>query len=280
MPELPEVETVRRTMERVLVGHTITEVEIPEDAILLQKRPASAFIEVLHGAKPAAIGRKGKTWWIDLGHDVVVYGHLGMTGWIRQMDAPTIRLKEHGKMPLDDENGRPRFLKMLLTSEMGDRIAFTDGRRLARMWLGPRPNLEPKILQLGFDCLSEIPSASELHAILQRRAAPLKAVLLDQSVFAGVGNWIADEVCFQAQIFPGRIAKSLSPSEVESLRTALQQIVRTAVDCGADENLYPKDWLFHARWGGNRGVETWLGMPIRRETIAGRTTAWIPELQK
>jgi len=136
MPELPEVETVCRVMRRVLVGHRIAAVEVLPDKIVFGDTPSEAFIEALKGQKVQDIGRKGKTWWIELERPPVLFGHLGMTGWIRELGAFTIRLKEHGQAPLDDEQGRPRFLKLLIETDSGKRIAFTDARRLARVWLG------------------------------------------------------------------------------------------------------------------------------------------------
>jgi formamidopyrimidine-DNA glycosylase len=106
----------------------------------------------------------------------------------------------------------------------------------------------------------------------------LKAVLLDQSLFAGVGNWIADEALYQAGIAPHRPAASLSAAEVARLRARLHAVVRHAVKVGADSERFPRTWLFHRRWD----VRQPPGAPevIRRETIAGRTAAWVPARQK
>lgn len=280
MPELPEVETVRRTMERALAGKRLVEVELPEDPILLEKRPAAPFHETLLGSTVTGVGRKGKFWWLELDRKPWVFGHLGMTGWIREVGEFTIRLKEHGKAPLDDENGRPRFLRLMLTAEDGRKIAFTDGRRLGRLWLGESPEEDPRVARLGPDVWTDLPKAEDILLRLHGKKAPLKAVLLDQALFAGVGNWIADEAMYQARLAPGRPAGSLSLEEVAVLREKLFSIVDLAVAAGADETHYPEDWLFHHRWGGAKGADTLLGHAIRRDTLGGRTTAWIPDLQK
>ena len=115
------------------------------------------------------------------------------------------------------------------------------------------PPHEPPIALLGFDPLEGLPPARDLAAHLARRKAPLKAVLLDQSLFAGVGNWIADEVLYQARLSPRRPASSLSTAEVRRLRDRLHDIIARAVAAGADSDRFPRSWLFHVRWGRRRG---------------------------
>lgn len=280
MPELPEVEAVRRVMRDALQDRRITRVEVPPDEIVLGAAPPEAFVEALTGSRVEGVGRKGKYWWLELDRRPWVFGHLGMSGWVRELGEPTIRLREHGKAPFDDEDGRPRFLKLLIETEEGRRIAFTDGRRLGRLWLGEGPASDPRIRELGFDCFEELPEAKVLAPLLARRKAPIKAVLLDQGLFAGVGNWIADEVLYQARIAPKRLAASLSLAEIKRLREALRNVLEVAVSVNADKEQFPEDWLFAHRWGGDRGVEMIGGKRIVRESVGGRTTAWVPGRQK
>lgn len=279
MPELPEVETVCRVMRKALVGRKVKCVEVAPDDIVV-KGPPEAIRTALEGQTVTGIGRKGKYWWIELDEKPWVFGHLGMAGWIREIGAPTGRIREHGKLPLDDENGRPKFLKMLIETEDGHRVVFTDGRRLGRLWLSESPETDSRVKALGFDCLDDIPPAKELHALLVRRKAPLKAILLDQSVFAGVGNWVADEVLYHARLNPKRTGDTLKLAEVKRLREALHMVMHVAVDARADAEKYPADWLFSSRWGGKKGRTEINGQKIVRETVGGRTTAWVPKLQK
>lgn len=280
MPELPEVETVRRTMERALVGHTLQEVEVASDDIVLSHFPNHAMQDHLIGAQVLGIGRKGKYWWIELNRKPWLFGHLGMAGWIREVGQSTIRIREMGEMPLDDENGRPRFLKLSLKTEEGRQIVMTDGRRLSRLWLSDSPETDKRVGQLGFDSWRGLPPANELHNILKKRKAPLKAILLDQSVFAGVGNWIADEVMLHARLSPHRLGTSLEECETSLLKDAIEHVINVAIEKGADKAQFPEDWLFHARWGGRSGPPMHQGHTIVREPIGGRTTAWVPDLQK
>jgi len=280
MPELPEVEAVRRLMRRVLQGKRIVRAEVAPDEIVLSNARPEAVEAALVGRTVQDIGRKGKFWWLELDETPWVFGHLGMSGWIRELGTESIRLHSHGDAPLDDESGRPRFLKLLVEVEGGGRIAFTDGRRLGRLWLAEGPHADPQVQRLGFDCHENLPEVDELHARLQKRKSPIKAVLLDQALFAGVGNWIADETLYHAGIAPKRLASTLTREEVTALHAALIKILGHAVGVEADYTRFPEDWLFHHRWGGGKGATELLGDSIVRETVGGRTTAWVPARQR
>ena len=107
----------------------------------------------------------------------------------------------------------------------------------------------------------------------------MKSVLLDQSFAAGVGNWIADEVLFQARLDPRRRANTLTRSEIGILRNALKRVVTEAVAVDADKTRFPRTWLFHQRWGKPSDARIG-GEPIEFLTLGGRTTAWVPTRQR
>lgn len=279
MPELPEVESVCRVMRRVMKGKRIVKAEVVPDEIMLSGVPADVIQAALIGRKVVDVGRKGKYWWIELDESPWLFGHLGMSGWIREVGTEPMRLHSHGDRPMDDAEGRPRFLKLLLEVEGGGKIAFTDGRRLGRLWLSPNADEDRSVAKLGFDVHNELPSHAELHEKIVRRKVPIKALLLDQGLFAGVGNWLADEILYQARISPKRLANSLTKEETGALRDAIQKIIGHSVKVDADYREFPDTWLFHHRWGGNRGAVQVEGREIVRETVGGRTTAWVPEIQ-
>jgi formamidopyrimidine-DNA glycosylase len=103
---------------------------------------------------------------------------------------------------------------------------------------------------------------------------------MDQTFAAGVGNWIADEVLYQAGIAPLRKADTLSKQEVQRMRAKLKHIIGLAVRVGADKKRFPSTWLFHHRWGRNPKAETRAGEPIEHIKVGGRTTAWVPRRQR
>jgi formamidopyrimidine-DNA glycosylase len=261
MPELPEVETARRRAQRALRGRRIVAVTVVDDPIVYDGVSPTRFAAALRGRRVLAVHRKGKHIWMELDRPPFPLFHFGMTG--------SFEIYRDGAE-------RPRFWKVEIAVEDGTRLSMPDPRRLGRVRLRRDPEREPPLSRLGFDVLRDLPPPRELEAVLARRGAPVKAVLLDQSVFAGVGNWIADEALYQAAIDPRRRASSLSPDEVARLRSRLQGIVRLAVDVGANEERYPRTWLFHDRWGRAKGARTARGEPIVHVTVGGRTTAVVP----
>jgi formamidopyrimidine-DNA glycosylase len=172
------------------------------------------------------------------------------------------------------------FCRLRIVADDGTEVAITDPRRFGRLRLARDPLREPPISKLGFDPLEKFPASRELLELLRRRRAPIKAVLLDQGVFAGVGNWMADEILYHAGISPWRLGSSLSAPEVARLRAKLLMVCRKAVAVDADYERYPRSWLFHHRWGKDKDAQTWRKQRIIHETIGGRTTAWVPKAQK
>ncbi len=264
MPELPEVETVRRGVERHFSGRRIVDVATVADPLVFDGVSSRRFARALRGRRVVAVRRRGKHLWIELDRRPWPLIHLGMSGWI---------------FFYRDGDPRPRFWRMELAAEGGRRLAYADPRRFGRLRLRQDPEQEKPLVALGSDVLDELPATPEMAATLGRRDAAIKAVLLDQSLFAGVGNWIADEVLYQASLDPRRPASSLTAAEVARLRARLRAIVRRAVDVGADDERFPRTWLFHHRWGREKGARTARGEAIEHLTVGGRTTAWVPSRQ-
>ena len=282
MPELPEVETVCRVMRHALVGETLARASVAKDALVFSGHAPRAIERALVGREVAAVGRRGKYFWLALrGSGPALVGHLGMSGWIREVGAEGTRLQGHGEAPFEDAAGAPRFCKLRLETARGRVVVYTDPRRFGRIWLAEVPEEDPRIAALGPDAFDALPTANELAALFARRKArAIKAVLLDQAVLAGIGNWIADEVLYQARIAPARVAASLTRAEVSALRRAIRAVLALAVRVSADHRRFPAGWLFEHRWGGGRGSPRIGGNAIVREVVGGRTTAWVPAVQR
>lgn len=276
MPELPDVEAARIVAARLAVGRRIVAVWCADDPLVLEGVSAPRFRKALLGRRVRAVKRHGKHLWFELDRRPWPCFHFGMTGGFHVAGRGGVTLVSSRQRSGD--GWPPRFTKLVLTFSDGGRLAMADARRLGRIRLRHDPRREPPIGLLGFDALRELPPPAEFAARLRGRTAPIKAVLLDQSFAAGVGNWVADEALYQARIDPRRRCDTLTASELARLRAKLKHVVETAVRVSADSERFPKGWLFHRRW--DRGRTMGPGHAIRHATIGGRTTAWVPARQR
>jgi formamidopyrimidine-DNA glycosylase len=265
MPELPEVESRRAFAAKHLTGRTIVRASAAPDTIVYEGVGPRRLANALRNRKVLGVRRKGKHLWIELDHRPWPTLHFGMGGRFFAYEKPA---------------ERPRFWKLELLIESGLRLAMTNPRRLGRIRLLEDPVLELPISRLGEDPLHDLPPVRTLAARLSRRKAPIKAVLLDQAFLAGVGNWIADEVLYQARIDPRRLALDLKSEEVKRLRSRIRSVIDKAVAVDADSDRFPRSWLFHHRWGKDPEARTTRGERIRYITVGGRTTAWVPAIQR
>ncbi len=277
MPELPEVEAARRAAAAVAVGRRIIGATVADDPIVFEGVPVARIRRALLGRRVLAVHRHGKHFWLELDRRPWLAAHFGMAGSLSTSRRPAVRLiSSRGRA---EAEWPPRFTRLVLRFDDGGALAIADGRRLGRIRLRRDPAREPPIAGLGFDALRGLPPPARFRALARGRAAPVKTLLLDQSFAAGVGNWIADEVLYQAGIAPRRPARSLSDAELDRLRGRLRAVVRRAVQVGADSDRFPRSWLFHRRWARRPGV-TRRGDAIRWDTVGGRTTAWVPLVQR
>jgi len=280
MPELPEVEAARRLLTRAAVGRRIVSARVMPDPIVFQGVSPARIRRALVGRRVVAAHRHGKHLWLELDERPWPCFHFGMSGGIEVRGRQRQRLMVEGRRARE-EPWPPRFLKLHLTLDDGGEIVFRDARRLGRVRLRHDPAAEPPISLLGFDALHDVPSPGRLAALFAKRAAPVKAVLLDQSFSAGVGNWIADEVLYQARIDPRRRTDTLTRAEIGRIRSRLRSVISTAVRAGADSDRFPRKWLFHTRWSKRlQSPVTVRGERIRYLTVGGRTTAWVAEVQR
>jgi len=278
VPELPEVEHARRVLEELASGRRIERVTASKDDLVFAEQRGARLARALEARRIEAAMRHGKWMWLELERAPHLLVHLGMTGsWRTPNDTPQ-RLESSAREI--DRSWPPRFTKLHLVLEGGREIALTDGRRLGRVVMRNDPRNESPIVELGFDPLLGMPSFTRFRSLVERRKrAVIKALLLDQSFAAGVGNWIADEVLFQAELDPRRTVGSLDAAELRRLHAKIASVVKIAVAADAVSERYPKSWLFHHRWGRDPDARTSRGERIVHIDVAGRTTAWVPSRQ-
>lgn len=273
MPELPEVETIRRDLEPLLVGRTITRVAIHAGAERLAiTHPPRRLERELTGRRVTAIARHGKYLLLALDDGRTWVVHLRMTGSLVHVDASEQAGRvERARADLDD----------------GTSLRFNDLRKFGTWHLVS--DSHEAMPGIGPDALSADCSAAWLRDRFRtRRIAPVKAVLLDQAVCAGVGNIYADEALWIARIDPRTPAASLSPRRVTALRAAL---TRTLQDSLSDRGSSFSDYRDGLGAEGLHHVRVHVfrrdgqpcercGRTIEKLRVAGRGTHYCPRCQR
>lgn len=220
MPELPEVETIRRQLDKVAVGRTITKVRI-QDPLLVSPNSPNRIRRTVEGRRIEQARRRGKYLLLGLDSGDTLAMHLRMTGRLHH--------SPNGQAPADAHR-RARF-----ELDDGGTLDFSDTRRFGRVWIVPADHPDPEgywNARIGVEPLERRFTAARLGELLAGRTAPIKASILDQRLIAGVGNIYADEALFQAGVHPTRPAGSLDADEVAALRDAIRDRLRAGIRSG------------------------------------------------
>lgn len=225
MPELPEVETVRRGLEPVMAGRMIelAEVNRPD---LRWPFPAG-MADRLTGARVKQLRRRSKYILVDLSTEETLLVHLGMSG--RMLISGQMLGQFHHEHPAPQKHDH-----VILHMEGGARITFNDARRFGAMDLLSTATAEahPLLAQLGPEPLGNTFDEAYLVARLKGRNTPVKSALLDQHVVAGLGNIYVCETLFRAGISPKRKAGQLSQTKAATLVPIIRQVLSEAIDAG------------------------------------------------
>ncbi|XP_068641130.1 formamidopyrimidine-DNA glycosylase isoform X2 [Aristolochia californica] len=277
MPELPEVEAARKAIEEHCVGKKVKRAMVADDPkVIVGGVSPSAFEAALVGKTILSARRKGKNLWLELDSPPFPSFQFGMAGAVH---IKGVAVTKYRRAVVNDTDEWPsKYSKAFVELDDGLEFSFTDKRRFARVRLLEDPKSAPPISELGPDALLEPMHVLEFVESLGKKKLAIKTLLLDQSFIAGIGNWIADEVLYQAKIHPLQIASSLSRDECESLHRCIKEVVQFAVEVNADSSRFPIGWLFHFRWGKKSGKVD--GKKIEFISAGGRTSAFVPELQK
>jgi formamidopyrimidine-DNA glycosylase len=272
MPELPEVETIRRDLEPLIVGRIITAVAIAGGAERLAVTHAPRDLErQLVGCRITALGRHGKYLLAELDDERTWVLHLRMTGSLVHLPAAAEAARfERARVDFDD----------------GTSMRFNDMRKFGTWHL--LEDAADAMPHSGPDALSDEFDLAWLRSQFSRRSTAVKTVLLDQKVAAGVGNIYADEACWIAGIDPRASAQRLGPKRVARLHTA---IVRTLNDALDDRGSTFSDYRDGAGQSGLHQVRWHVfrrdgepcercGREIRKTRVAGRGTHFCPGCQR
>jgi len=271
MPELPEVETIKNELAPHVVGRKFTGITLFWDGIVRQPS-AEEFSSRLTGQKITGISRRGKYLIFNLNGGEKLVIHLRMTG--------SLLVKAASCEP-------ERYVRAILYLDNSSAIHLRDLRKFGKMWLVKDENTV--VEELGPEPLEKDFTPERLQKLLKKRTAPIKALLVDQRLIAGIGNMYADEALFASKIHPLRAGGSLSPEEVKRLHGNIRRILWTAIENkGASTDTY-------IRPGGETGTAHYqfkvahklggehcpvCGTPIERITVRNRGTYYCPRCQK
>lgn len=280
MPELPEVETIRRELARILPGRKIIRVELHREN-MLRGQARGVFVKGLKYRQIEKVARRGKYLLIRLNQGVLLV-HLGMTGQV--LWTPCTKSKSVSD-PSPPELDKHIHLVLDLSDKC--RLCFRDPRMFGRFQLIDRETEKKLFANLGPEPLSQRFTAAYLQQALAERTASIKSLLLGQQLVAGLGNIYADEALFHAGILPQTPGGQLTSTQIDRLHTSIPKVIRAAIrrrGTSLSDYLDPR-----ARQGtfqlllqvyGREGQLCFrCGTPIMKATVAQRGTHWCPSCQ-
>ncbi|GAB4113019.1 MAG: DNA-formamidopyrimidine glycosylase [Candidatus Caldatribacteriota bacterium] len=282
MPELPEVETIRRELENKIKGKIIKEVSIGEAEKIIQRPAPAQFIAQLKDKKIMGLNRRGKYLIICLDSAGRLILHLGMTGVIiYPYDDKTIQLK--------GINPKHNHLSLVFTDHT--QLVFNDVRRFGKLYLISNLEEVESIDKLGIEPLDDNFTLKAFKKILySKKKSKIKSFLMNQTFITGLGNIYANEVLFRANIHPLRLILSLTEREIERLYQEIKTVLTIAIQCGgstvADEAFrntngekgsFAEKIQVYARQGEPCKK---CGQPIEVIRIEGRSSFFCPRCQK
>jgi formamidopyrimidine-DNA glycosylase len=270
MPELPEVETTVAGLRAVLDGEVIVRAE-PRRADLRWPIPVD-IRQRLTGARVTGLGRRAKYGLIHTDRDDTLIFHLGMSGRWR-VDPDEIEKHDH----------------FILETGAGRVVALNDHRRFGSLDIVRSGDIESfrHFVTMGPEPLADEFDAKVLHTALRGRKAPIKAMLLNQSIVAGLGNIYVCEALHMAGISPVTPALKISRPRVEGLVKAIKDVLAAAINAGGSTlrdfaapdgelGYFAKDWLVY----GREGESCRCGTTVQRRVDSGRSTFYCPKCQR
>ena len=282
MPELPEVETIRRQLEPVVVGRTIDAVRVLDERWTRPEPPRALEAEV-KGRRIEDVRRRGKYLIVDLEGDRHLVMHLRMTGNLLIAGA-----ERFGAPRLYESEPDARFLRAVLELDDGSELWFTDARRFGHGVVLSGDELGPYLdARLGIEPLGGELTGATLAHLAAGRTAPLKSFLLDQRRVAGVGNIYADEALWRAELHPLSPAGSMRAEHCEALVEGIVEALEAGLanggssiddyrDARGERGSMQDEFLVHTR----EGRECFrCGGEIRRVVVGGRSTYFCPDCQ-
>src|SRR5437763_99616 len=218
MPELPEVETLKRDLEKEVVGKRVKQVDVSGMRSIRRHPNKKHFAGKLEGRKIMGIDRKGKYLLVKLEDGDILVVHLGMSGQLLRAKSARDAVVKH--------------THVTITFTQGAQLRFVDPRTFGELFVTTPEQLEdavPELAHLGFDPLDDVMSWTHFCDLLYARKTKIKALLMDQRFVAGIGNIYSDEILFAAGLRYDRSSESLTTQEVRRLQRAMIETLQDAV---------------------------------------------------
>ena len=287
MPELPEVETIRRDLSTVLIGKKIIGIQIINPKPV--KGSVAGFKKTLLNKKVKNIERIGKLMMLDLSEDNFLLIHLKMTGQLIYRHDHQIIEGGHN-LPVFKENDLPtKYTWVVWRFNDGSSLYFNDMRKFGYLKIVNKKEKETIVAKYGIEPLTKNFTLANFKKVLDKRKTSIKSVLLNQALVAGIGNIYADEICFAASIRPDRSVAKMSESEIKKVFTACEVILKKAI---AHKGTTFKDYV--NAHGGKGNFSDFLQVykrvgekclrckkgTITSKKIGGRTSHYCPVCQK
>ena len=260
MPELPDVETFKRYLDRTSLHQRISGVDV-RSAYVLKGIPGSELARRLKGRRFESSRRHGKHLFVRANGDLWLRLHFGMTGSLQYF-----RHKQQ----------EPKHTRVLFVFANAHCLAFEDQRMFGEIGLLKDVDEFLKKRALGPDALDV--DLKEFKDILIKHRGAVKTILLNQKLIAGIGNIYVDEILFRARIHPATQVSALKEKTVAKLFRAACDILKKAIEAKADANLMPKSWLLPHRGKGGKCPR--CGRELKSATIGGRTAWFCAQCQK
>jgi formamidopyrimidine-DNA glycosylase len=278
MPELPEVEVLRRDLEQEIVGKKVKSIDVDGGRSIRRHKDPSQFEARLVGRRITSVKRYGKYILCALDSGDVLVVHLGMSGRLLRVAS--------ARRPLD------KHTHVVITFTQGGQLRFVDPRTFGEMFVTERDHLEERVSELahlGIDPLEDTMSWEHFGAVLAARHAKLKPLLMDQKVFAGIGNIYSDEILWGAGLRWDRMSDAITAEEVRrlyrSMVETLQDAVRYRGSSLADEqyvDLFGKlgEYQLHHKVYAREGAACpRCRHTVVRERVGGRSTFYCEACQ-
>ncbi len=262
MPELPEVEILKRYFEEAALNKTIENVGFFDHLNKIFKSPKAEIESTLLGNSFKSVTRIGKYLFAEISTGKWLHLHFGMTGNL------SIYM---------DEASKPKYVRFALQFNDGSTLAFQDSRKFGVIAIVDNPEAYQQEKNIGIDLLKIKPEV--FVKALQDRKIAIKTALLDQKHFAGIGNWIADEMLFNVGIHPEKEAAELTDKQLKALHKEACAICKVAIKKDTHYGDFPKDFFVNYRKIGAIHPE-YPQCEVERLVVGGRGTFIVPEKQK